>query len=127
MRCLHFCQSVNSSLRIPPYSSGIFVLFAAYDIAIGGDHLKKDEAEALSEALLYLANEERKKRKVSGVLPLFAILIAGIAVSFCSFLFYRGEESEGTLTAAKEVMAEFLKENDAIAVFLGIGEENEMR
>lgn len=82
--------------------------------------------EKLNEALTELLGEKRNKRRGASPFPVFAMLLAAVSLSVASFFLYQGEESGG-FTAAKEIFQGFLEENEAIAVFLGLGEGNEMR
>ena len=87
--------------------------------------LKERRDEGLSDALFRLVEEEDKKRP-SALLPLLVLLISGLSLSFLSFFFYK-EENEGTLTFAREAIAEFLEENETISVFLGLSDEAKER
>ena len=89
--------------------------------------MRKQSDEKLGEALLHLLDEERGKRKNTSFFPVFALFAAAVAVSFCSFFLYKSEENRGNFAAAKEVIADFFEENETIAVFLGLGEKDEMR
>ena len=88
--------------------------------------LKEYKDGGLTDALFDLWAEEKEKRRPSGFLPLLALLIVSVALSFFSFLFYK-EESTGTLALAKEALSELLEENEAISVFLGLLDEGEER
>lgn len=85
------------------------------------------EDEKLRDALTELLGEERQKRKRASLFPVFAMVIGAISLSVCSFFLYEEESQSGGFAAAREVFEGFLEENEAIAVFLGLGEENEMR
>lgn len=88
--------------------------------------LKEHNESGLTDALFDLLAEEKKKRHPSGLFPLLALLISSLALSFFSFFFYK-EENTGSLALAKEALSEFLEENEAISVFLGLENGGEKR
>ena len=88
--------------------------------------MKEYKDGGLTDALFDLWAEEKEKRRSSAFLPLLVLLISSVVLSFFSFLLYT-EENSGTLALAKEALSELLEENEAISVFLGLGNEGEER
>lgn len=80
------------------------------------------QSDKLTQALLACQNEEKRGKREKGgrFLSLIAVLALGISLSVFSFFLYDGSETEGSLAAAREVFSDFLTENEAVAVFLGL-------
>ena len=81
--------------------------------------LRNYENDGAESAFLSLVAEENAKRRKGSAFSLFLLLVAGVAISLSSFFFYT-DESTGTLALAKEALSDFLEENQAVSVFLGL-------
>ena len=81
--------------------------------------LRNYENDGAENAFLSLVTEENAKRRNGSAFSLLLLLVCGVALSLSSFFFYT-DESTGSLAFAKEALSDFLEENQAISVFLGL-------
>ena len=74
----------------------------------------------LFDTLLSLMREEKAKKRRRGFFTFFALLTVCFAVCFLSFFLFDPARDAGELQTVSTFFSDFLKENEAIAVFLGL-------
>ncbi len=84
--------------------------------------MQKNQDDLFQETLLLWEKENKKKKKHS-VFPLICLGVLGFAISFCSYRLFEKENRTGEIAAASTFFSDFAEENEAIAVFLGLNEE----
>lgn len=85
--------------------------------------MPRENEEKLNEALRLLAKERRGKGRGVSFAPFLWLVAIGIGMSLFSYALFDGSEAVGNFAAAGNFFSEFARENEAVAVFLGLDGE----
>ena len=67
----------------------------------------------------------KKGKRMRGLFPLAAVFLAGVIATGGAFLLFDEHAQSGNFTMASTVLEDWVTENHALSVFLGLDEEND--